>query len=185
MHRDTVIGIVGVVILVAAMVGVFTYERSQASSQGEADGGTLQTLAGPDASGTVAVGATEDKILAFNQTGITNVTFTLTWTPGQASSVDTLRLVVAPGNDTGLTSGFESEAEDDGEITLTIPVANVGPDGILGVGNWQVTVEFVSAAATTPVGQPPLPPPTAPPGTTDTSVDYALATSLQAYGSAA
>lgn len=176
MQRDTVIGIVGVVILVAAMVGVFTYERGQASSLTGA-GGVTQNLTGPPASGTVALGETDDKTIVINQTGLTNITFTLTWTPGQGT--DTLKLVAAPGNDTGFTSGFESQAEDDGSITLVVPIGNTAQSGVIGVGSWQISVEFVSAA---PGGIGPVPPVVTPPGSTDTSVAYAVDTSLQALG---
>jgi hypothetical protein len=182
MHRDTVIGIVGVVILVAAMVGVFTYERGQASSLAGDGGGATENVTGPSETGTVALGATEDVVLSMNETGITNVTFTLTWTPG--AGVDTLVLRVAPSNATGITDGFESDPENDGEITIVVPVNNTAADGQLGVGDWQVSVEFVSASPTTPVGPPPVSPPVAPPGTTDTQVGFEVSTSIEAYASA-
>lgn len=176
MHRDTVIGIVGVVILVAAMVGVFTYERGQAGNLPDAGSGSTTNFTAPAESGTVALGATEDVDISLNQTGMTNVTFTLTWTA--TNGVDTLRLVVTPANDTGLTSGFESDAEDDGEITLTVPVPNTNAAGTTGVGNWRVSVEFVSADPDLPAPDP-VPPP---PGTTDTEVDFTIDIAGTAYG---
>lgn len=178
MHRDTVIGIVGVVILVAAMVGVFTYERGQASDLLTGPGGETMNFTAPAVTGNVAVGSTSENLVTLNQTGITNVTFTLTWTPG-ANSVDTLVLVVAPPNGTG--DPVESSPESDGEITLTIPVANTGAGGTLGVGDWQVVVEFVSAELSTPV-QPPIQPPVGP--SPDTEVDFSVDVSGTAYGSA-
>lgn len=174
MHRDTVIGIVGVVILVAAMVGVFTYERSQAGDITGGDGLTQTTAAGPEATGTTAVGATADETIMLNQTGMTNVTFTLRWTA--ANGADTLRLTIAPSAGTGLTTGASSEPEDDGEITLTIPVNNTAATGTTGIGAWQVSVEFVSASTGLPQE-----PPIAPPGTTDASVDWTVGTQVQAY----
>lgn len=178
MHRDTVIGIVGVVILVAAMVGVFTYERGQAGDLTPDGGLTTGTAPGPTASGNVALGASADSTLTFNETGMTNITFTLTWTPG--AGVDTLRLVLAPAAGTGITSGFESEPEDDGEIVIVVPVNNTAADGALGVGDWQASVEFVSARAGTP--GPPVEPPAGTP-LTDDSVDFNIATTVEAYSS--
>lgn len=174
MHRDTVIGIVGVVILVAAMVGVFTYERGQASNVIENGGAGLTNMTGPSTEGTTALGASTDATLEFNQTGMTNVTFTLRWTP--TNGVDTLRISIAPSADTGLTSGASSEAENDGEIVLIVPVENTAAGGELGVGPWQVSVEFVSAATGLPV-EPPVPPP----NTTDSEVAWTVDTSVQTY----
>lgn len=179
MHRDTVIGIVGVVILVAAMVGVFTYERGQAANLIDDAVLTLANSTLPALEGNVALGATADETVTLNQTGITNVTFTLRWTPG--AGVDTLRLNVAPSNATGLATGASSEAENDGEITLTVPVNNTARDGVLGVGAWQISVEFVSAEVTTPIVAPPTQPPVAPPGTTDSEVDYTVGTNVQGW----
>lgn len=178
MNRDTVIGIVGVLILVAAMFGVFKYERDRAADA--LGGGDLATttLAGPEASGTSPLGQSADATVALNQTGMVNVTFTLRWTP--SAGVDTLRFSVAPSQATGMTEGAQSEAEDDGEITLTIPVNNTGANGALGVGDWQVSVEFVSASTGLPAE-----PPIAPPGSTDTQVSWTVTTQVEAYDTAA
>ncbi|HET6405579.1 MAG TPA: hypothetical protein VFH78_13120 [Candidatus Thermoplasmatota archaeon] len=178
MHRDTVIGIVGVVILVAAMVGVFTYERSQAGALPGGAGGEVGNFTLEAVTGTAAVGETEQQIVTFNQTGLTNVTFTLTWTPGAQTSMNTLELVVTMPDGTP----FEAAPENDGEITLTVPVNNTSSAGTAGVGDWQVSVRFVSAEVTTPVGQPPAQPPVVPPNTTDQSVDFRVAIAGQAYG---
>ena len=172
MHRDTVIGIVGVVILVAAMVGVFSYERNQAAGL-NGTGGELTTVSGPTLSETTAVGATSEQVLALNQTGMTNVTFTLTWSA--ANGVDTLQLVVVPPAGSGLNE-TQSEPESDGSISFTVPVPNTGADGQLGVGDWQVSVAFVSAETNLPQ-QPPV----GVPGTTDEQVAWELETSIQAY----
>lgn len=162
MHRDTVIGIVGVVILVAAMVGVFTYERSQASDLGNGDD-TAATNFTATLSGTAPLGEenAEPETMTVNVSGLTNMSFTLTWTPGSQTSSDTLKLVVVmPDNMT-----HESEAENDGEITLAVEI----PEGTESAGDWQVIVAFVSAEPVLPGGvQPPVPPP----GSTDTSVSW-------------
>lgn len=178
MHRDTVIGIVGVVILVSAMVGVFTYERGQAAGISDGTGVGTMTLAGPSLDGTLAVGASADETITLNQTGMTNITFTLTWTA--TNGVDTMRLSVAPSAETLMTTGASSDAETDGEITLTIPVPNTLANGATGVGAWQVSVEFVSASTGLPA-EPPVPPP----GSTDAEVAWSLATSIDAIDTGA
>lgn len=166
MHRDTVIGIVGVVILVAAMVGVFTYERSQASDLGGDDGTSTGNFTA-SLSGTSPLGEenAEPQNMTVNITGITNMTFTLSWRPGQQTSVDTMRLVVVMPNN--MTQ--ESDPEDDGEITLTIPI----PADADSAGEWQIVAAFVQADAAAPVvGEPPV----QPPGSTgrDTEVSWTL-----------
>lgn len=172
MHRDTVIGIVGVVILVAAMVGVFTYERNQAAT-GLSDGGTLATLAGPPLSETTDVGATTEEALTLNQTGMTNVTFTLDWTA--ENGANTMQLVIVPPAGSGLNE-TQSDAESDGSITLTIPLPNTDASGTAGVGEWQISVSFVSASSGLPQD-----PPVGVPGTTDESVSWQMETSIEAY----
>lgn len=164
MHRDTVIGIVGVVILVAAMVGVFTYERTQASDLGNGDGAGAGNFTA-SLSGTSDLG--EDQAvpqnLTVNVTGLTNITFTLTWSPGQQTSVDTMKLVVVMPNN----MSHESDPENDGEITLSVPV----PEGVDSAGEWQVVAAFTQATVAAPVvGQPPVDPGI--PNTTDTSVSW-------------
>lgn len=175
MNRDTVTGLVAAGVLVAAMVGVFFYERNVAIQNGigqDATGVGPASASGPSLEGTTAVGASKDETLVINQTGLTNVTFTLRWTAG--NGVDTMRLAIAPSQATGITTGAESEPETDGEITLTIPITNTAADGALGVGPWQVSVEFVSASTGLPA-EPPVPPP----GTTDTQVAWTVETTLQ------
>lgn len=182
MHRDTVIGIVGVVILVAAMVGVFTYERGQATVTDGTPGGALANFTGPTSEGNVAIGATADNDVVINQTGLTNITFTVTWSPG-ANAVDTVRVIAQPANDTGLSTAYESEAENDGEIVITIgPLNNTGPDGRLGTGNWRISVEFVSSEFDAGAGPPLDPPDPVPAG--DDAIDFAIETQLQAYDNA-
>jgi hypothetical protein len=177
MHRDTIIGIVGVVILVAAMVGVFTYESGQAAVLGP---GTFQlaNLTGASIEGSVDVGGEASDVLTLTQTNLTKVAFTLRWGSAQTSE-NTLQLVVAPANGTGLDTGVESDAETDGEITVEIMVPNAEPTSgplALGVGDYHVTVRFLSAAVPTAGVSPPgaLP-------VTDSTVTWTLTTALTAY----
>ena len=178
MHRDTVIGIVGVFILVAAMVGVFSYERGQAANI-LGDGALLLTnLTGPALEGTADVGAEATDTLSIAQANLTKITFTLTWSAGQTSE-NTVELLIAPANGTGLTEGVSAGPESDGEITVDLLVPNAEPTSgplTTGVGDYQVTVRFVSASANgAPVGVPggtPL---------TDGSITWNLETTLTAY----
>ncbi len=172
MNRDTLTGIVGALILVTAMVGVFWYERNTALAA-QADTSALQevVLVGPGLSGSTPVGDSSTDTITLAQNGLTNVTFVLKWTAGAGS--DTMRLVVAPSAETGMAEGLESSPSDTGEITLTFPVANTATDGAAGVGPWQVTVEFVSASTGTAI------PPGTVPMTSDTSVAWTIETSLQ------
>lgn len=172
MHRDTVIGLVGVLILVAAMVGVFSYEQSQAA---DVDGALiLQSVPGPSLEGTTAVGEVTGETVALNQTGMTNVTFTLRWTAG--TGVDTLALAVVPPNGTTTEQVYETQG-DTGELTVTVPVPNAARSGETGVGAWQVSVQFVSASTGLPT-EPPVPVP----NTTDSQVSWTLETSVQHWG---
>lgn len=174
MNRDVVTGVAGAIVLVAAMVGVFVYERNVAIAAGTAQTpptGPL-VLDGPGLEGEVALGATEDALLNLTTPGMTNVTFTLTWTA--TNGRDTLRLTVAPPTGSGVEEGAVSEPEDDGEITVTVAVPNTSPTGTLGAGDWKVSVEFVDASPDTVVD-----PPVTPPGTTDASVSWRLATTVE------
>lgn len=176
MHRDTVIGIVGVVILVAAMIGVFTYERGQAANLPGTGGGAGNATfsATAPAISAVAVGGSGVANVTLNQTGMTNVTFTITWTPGQ-NSIDTVSVSIAPGATTQMTTGASSDPENDGSIEVTVPIPNTASDGTIGVGPWEITVTFESAALNTPAGQPPVQPPPPVPVQPDSTLDFTVA----------
>lgn len=133
MDRDVTVGIVGAVVLVAAMVGIFFYERSVAPLPGEADGDApAANLTTASASGSTGVG---DSTVETLQLAGGNATFTLTWTPGDQST-DTMGLTVTPPGGTPVT--LESS-------TSPLEVAAAGP-----AGNWTVEVVFVSAAGPAP-----------------------------------
>lgn len=172
MHRDTVIGLVGVAILVAAMVGVFSYEQSQAAGIGGAL--ALQNVTLPAVTGSTPLGETTDETVAIDQTGITNVTFTLRWTPG--AGVDTLAIAVVPPEGASAQQVFDAQG-DTGELVVTVPVPNTSQAGALGTGGWQVSVQFTSASSGLPQ-EPPVPVP----GTTDAEVSWTLDTTVQHYG---
>lgn len=138
MNKDTVVGIVGACALVAVMIGVFAYEYNSAPDASDL---VASTSAGPNASATTNVGASSTQTVELTQTHISNVTFTLTWTAQAAP--DTLKLSVEGPN--GIAP-VASQAEDDGSITLTVPVDHLDADK--GAGQWTLTVDFVSAEET-------------------------------------
>lgn len=173
MHRDTVIGLVGVAILVAAMVGVFSYEQTQAADLGAA-GLALQNATLPALDGTTALGDVSEETVAIGQTGITNVTFTLRWSA--TNGADTLALAIVPPNGTASQEVFDAQG-DGGELVVTVPVPNTNRAGAVGSGDWQVSVQFVSASTGLPQ-EPPVPVP----GTTDAQVAWTLDTTVQHYG---
>lgn len=178
MHRDTVIGIVGVLILVAAMVGVFTYERGQAANLLGDGTLALANLTGPSLEGTANVGAEATDTLTIAQTNLTKITFTLTWSAGQTSE-NTVELMIAPANGTGLTEGVTGGPESDGEITVELLVPNAEPTAgplATGVGDYEVTVRFVGASVAGAPGQVPGGTPL-----TDGSLTWNLETTLTAY----
>lgn len=170
MNRDTVIGIVGAVILVTAMVGVFYYERNVAAPPvGDGDDAPANAT-GPTATGTVALGETHSQVVNVTQTAARNVTFTLTWSA--ASGADTLQLTVAPPTGSGILEGNVSEPSDSGEIVVTVPV----PEGASPAGGWKIEVTFSEARPDQLPGG--VPPPVTPPNSTDASVDYTVAITL-------
>lgn len=173
MNRDTVVGIVGSAILVAAMVGVFWYERSVAQVGEAPDDAGGNPVAPPSpVTGTVELGETATSLVnvpAANAS-VRNVTFRLSWTAENGR--DTLKLTVAPPPGSGIPEGGMSEPADTGDVSVTVRV----PEGATAVGVWEVKVEFVRADPDPLPGG--LPPPTPPPNSTDGSVDYSVATTL-------
>ena len=169
MNRDTLTGLVGVLVLAGAMVGVFFYERGTAQAAGigapdDADAATIPTEL--SLKGTATLGEVDTQIVTLTQATATSVTFRLSWTA--TNGKDTLKLTVAPPTGSGITEGGASEPTDTGEITLSVVV----PAGASPAGGWEVKVEFVSAQPDPLPGG--IPPPTPPPGSTDASVSYTV-----------
>lgn len=174
MNKDTVVGIVGAAILVTAMVGIFYYERGVAADGGiggPGGPGTNANTTGPTVTGTVALGSTDSKLANITAASAGNVTFRLTWTA--TNGADTLQITVAPPTGSGIMEGSVSEPSDSGEITVTVAV----PAGATPTGEWKVDVSFTQATPDPLPGG--VPPPTNPPGSTDTSVDYRVAVTLR------
>lgn len=165
MNKDTLIGIVGSVVLVAAMVVVFVYERANAEVADDTDDNMVASIAQASLSGSVAVGASDSKTNDITAVGPSNLTFTLAWSAAQGS--DTLRLTVTPPSGSEGLNTMTSQAENDGSIKLTVQI----PAGHASHGNWTVKVDFTQATPD------PLPGGISPPmgGMTDSNVSYTVA----------
>lgn len=176
MNKDTLIGIVGAAVLVAAMVGVFQYEQAiAAGAPGPADW-ALATAAGPGVAGATDLGAVSEEIVNVTRLNLTEVAFTLTWTA--QNGADTLTLTVVPPE--GVASEPLTVSGDSGTLELKVPVPNEKPTGAartLGAGEWQVSVQFTSASGLAPQSPVPV--------AADASVSWSLATSLTGYEPAA
>lgn len=166
MNKDTVVGILGAVILVAAMVAIFYYEGTQVPGGAGGAGGTgggaggnalyrTSTVGGPTASGQ----NTEEVTVDITQANVTAINFTLTWTDDANTDPDTFRVTVT--GPTGTTYEGTAEGSDgaEGVVVRISPInsvpaaANAAPD-TLGQGTWTVSVELVSVGQ---VGGLPLP----------------------------
>lgn len=90
-----------------------------------------------------------------------------TWI-GTTNGKDTLRVTVAPPEASTIPEGGK-DTKDTGEVTITVNV----PDGTSSAGAWSVKVEFTAATPDPLPGG--IPPPTPPPGSTDTSVSFDIA----------
>lgn len=196
MNKDTIVGIVGAVALLAAMVGVFKYEGSQAQSTLGSQSfdltWTTEDAAGPSVDGTSPLRGATEETLVIGDANITRITFTLTWTA--TAGADTLKLTVVPPEGSGLAANTSSE-ENDGELDLVFDIPNTVPPAatvfgnseehaksrladtntkLAGTGNWTVTVEFVDATGVVPL-------PGAPPVQQDQQVSWTVSTTLTQY----
>lgn len=181
MNKDTVVGILGAVILVAAMVGIFYYEGTQAPSgvatgpttPGAPPGGSanLTVSDGPRlaSDGSQPAGATVTKNVTINQTGVRRVEFTLTWTDDASQppgGPDTLKLTVTPPSGAG--AGAKSDERNTGSIALTFENLTAAASG-----QWMVSVQVTST------GDPATPvPPPVPLPVSDTGNSWAVATKV-------
>ncbi|HVL49639.1 MAG TPA: hypothetical protein VM889_13875 [Candidatus Thermoplasmatota archaeon] len=163
MNKDTIVGVVGAVILVIAMIGVFKYEGDQA---GSATGGrnafdvawSTTDKAGPSADGSVNLKGSADGALKVAEANVTKATFALTWTA--TNGKDKLKLTVTS------PSGEAKTAESDtGTVNVAFDVAplppattargddaNAAKKGLApqaganaAVGEWKLKVEFLDA----------------------------------------
>lgn len=173
MNRDTLTGVVGALVLVGAMVGVFLYERANAAEAGIGNPSDSPlplvnaTAPGPSTTGVAALGGDTTKVLPISQGNLTRVAFTVTWTA--TNGKNTLQVRVEPP--AGAGPAVESEAEDDGslEVAVTLP-SNLTAPHQAGTGDWKVTVAYLRGTGLVPAAPQPLQP--------DPSVQWNLATEL-------
>lgn len=195
MKRDTIVGIVGAVALIAAMAGIFQYEKSQpASTLGSKAfdvAWAIEEANGPTTTAATPLGETTETTVEVAQANLTRAKFTVTWTAQQGT--DTLRVVVTPPAGSGLAPG-ETRA-DSGEAVVEIEIPNEVPPEFrmfansegeararlaaqntqtLGTGTWTIAVTFEEASGVVPV-------PGLPPVGADTEVQWDVATILSAY----
>lgn len=109
-----VVGIVGTVILVAAMVGVFKYEAGRGGGQSWRVTWTEGAEDGPQAQGTTQAGGTTVEELNVSAANVTRITFTLRWTD-DVGAPDTFNLTI------GGPDGQAYSAEgSNGEVSVTV-----------------------------------------------------------------
>jgi hypothetical protein len=181
MNKDTVVGILGAVILVAAMVGIFYYEGTQSPST-VAVGGTgpfavtwksdMTSLAAVTGQSPLGQGAS--KTVNVSAMNLTKAEFTLTWTNDPSPGPGPNHLTLAVKTPDGRTFNASSNT---GTVTVSVtpinPVPSVNRTGgnaeadaqaalasaytaTNGTGTWTVTVTYDAAEGQT-AGLP-LPP---------------------------
>lgn len=190
MNKDTVVGILGAVILVAAIIGIITYESSlpAASGTGPTPGGgggmqfNVSAADGPTlaSQGAQAEGTTQNGTVLLNQTNITKVEFTLTWTDDTANSApDTFDLII-----TSPEGKTFHDQQSGGSAKVVFSPLNPVPNGTamtgrVGTGTWRIQVHMVDAGDVGPT--PPVPPPAPVPNVTDTGNAWSLTTKVSTY----
>lgn len=166
MNKDTVIGIVGSVILVAAMVVVFVYERNNVQAAPDVATPPTTHVAVASLSGAVPVSKSDSKMDNITAVGPVTITFNLKWTAQAMDSKDTLKLTITPPM--GNVTAPAPVSGDTGDLSVTVTV----PAGTVLQGNWGVAVEFTKATpGTLPGGV------MNPAATTDSSVSYTVTVS--------
>lgn len=163
-RKDTVVGVAAAVILVAAMAGIFLYERAQfqeypvtwepAPVQSLGDGRTLSE------------GGSETYTLEATTTGMARLRAELTWTDGNGEA-DTFAVdVESPGGATVQESAASSPIEVQVDVNPEPDVAtaygrnpdearhqaNASVTSTGGQGNWTVTVTLEDAPGTQGTG---------------------------------
>lgn len=197
MNKDTVVGIVGAVILVVAMIGVFKYEGEQGAATLGANAYDVTWATGdsngPTESGTTALKSKSDKTLTLATTNLTKVQFTLAWKP--TNGKDSFKLTVTGPDGEPKPQTVAGDGGSSNSLTLTfdniqeIPIkaqqfaddeteaqARLAKDhtGRKGTGAWTVTVEFTDATGIQLV-------PGAPPVQQDQNVAWTLKTITTTY----
>ena len=166
-NKETLTGLLGAVVLVAAMIGVFFYERGQFHEYDvtwqQAPSETAQQAQGA----TLSTGEAADHTFTLQAPSLATVEVTVTWTD-DGGDPDTFQVLVeGPDGRSGNAQGSQ------GELVVEVPVAETptatsavgrneeaAREMLLsqvatgqGQGTWTVTVTLEAApGATTPVG---------------------------------
>lgn len=199
LNRDTLVGIVGAAILVAAMAGIFWYE----GTRGAGTTGSFRfdvewaTAAenGPQTSGNLAEGESTDETVAIEREGLASVDFVLVWTDSVGTG-DTFKVTVTSPTGETKTAEATNDGGAEGEAKVTFTGLNPAPSATSvagddeedakrrltegtgmtgGVGDWMVTIELVQA------GDQSAPVPQLPPVTEDPGNDWKLKTVLTVH----
>jgi hypothetical protein len=184
MNKDTVVGILGAVILVAAMVGIFYYEGTQAPGATANGGGggagtgpfavswTTAEKAGTAVQGSTDWGASSTQQANVTGSNVTKISFAVTWTPNAVSAESVTVTGKGPG---GLSC--TGQASTSGTATCDVNVGAApavnrtgGADeasaaqGLAaqytttnGTGAWTLTIAVQNQVPASPVPNPGLP----------------------------
>lgn len=173
MKKDLAIGIVGTIILVAAMIGVFRYEASRGGGSSFEITWEDASVPGPDTAGATQAGGTAAEELEVATLNVTSIEWTLTWTD-DVGNPDEFNLTVASptgenrsvqGTSGKLTVVFEGLAQRPGEMRLLAASKDEAESRIArdattdaAVGTWSVFVKLVRAPGVVSQGGVELPP---------------------------
>lgn len=171
MKKDLVIGIVGTLILLTAMVGVFRYEAAQRGASFDVAWPTRDVTANALSDGNNE-GETKTLPLVLDQRNITRAVFRFEWTDNVANSApdEFVVTITSPSGATRTAQGsnglielvFEGLATQPPAVRLLEPSEAAARQraesyaNAANTGTWNVTVELVNAGdvADAPVGVP-------------------------------
>ncbi len=201
MNKDTIVGIVGAVILVGAMVGVFWYEGTQASALGaERFAVNFPNQAGsfPEVKGSTLEGQSTTQTISVDRANLTSLEFSLAWTDDEAGTAADQFILTVESPDGSIS---RSKGPATSPISVAIDSATLGqaaPEpktengrneadaasrvaaahtGTAGNGNWTVTIEMSQAGKGTCAPQPVG----CPAGQGDTGNSWTLKVAYTAY----
>lgn len=162
--KDTMVGVAAAAVLVAAMAGVFLYERAQFQEYPVTwEATSVQTI---EESRTLSEGESATYDLEATTTAMARLRAELTWSDGTGQA-DTFSMAVeAPNGSSSDDSSDSSPLELTGEVTPEPDVAtaagrspeearqqaNQSVTSTAGQGNWTVTVTLDSAPGTSGTG---------------------------------
>lgn len=171
LKRDLIIGIVGAVILIAAMVGVFRYEAARAGTAFDYDW-RVEAGPGPQLSGETAEGSRSDVTMDVEQPHLASLTFVLSWVDDIGEPDEFRFTVITPEGDSQTIQGSSGRLEVTFDELAPQPLpgrilaadetaARERVEGQLpsaGLGTWSFRIELLQAGdETAPIaGLPPI-----------------------------